>query len=85
MYPIIVKFACYGGVASDTPTQCHTANVQKQLQVLIDKGIYPIEISNQTMGGDPCPGNHKHFGALISQAGEERFYSCGEGQSLDFS
>ena len=85
MYPIIVKFACYGALVNGDSTQCRSANVQKLLQALIDKGTTTVEINNQTMGGDPSPGNPKHFGALISQAGEERFYNCGEGQSLDFS
>lgn len=85
MFPLTVKFACYGALANDNSTQCSSVNVQKLLQALIDKGELPIEITNQTMGGDPSPGNPKHFGALVSRAGEERFYNCGEGQSLDFS
>ncbi len=85
MYPILVKFACYGALISENSNQCHSANVQKVLQAILDKGTTTIEINSQNMGGDPSPGNRKHFGALISQAGEERFYNCGEGESLDFS
>ena len=85
MYPIIVKYACYGALTNDTPPQCQSVNVQKQLQKALNSDSSAIEINNTTMGGDPSPGNVKHFGALISQGGEERSYNCGEGQTIDFS
>lgn len=38
------------------------------------------------MGVDPCPGQGKHFGAIVvGQDGVTRYFACAEGQTVDFN
>jgi hypothetical protein len=36
------------------------------------------------MGGDPCNGKTKAFGAIVALDGENLYFACLEGQTVDF-
>jgi hypothetical protein len=58
-------------------------SVTSILQKLIDKDSV-VQIDNDTMDGDPCPGYTKHFGAQLTRDGGTFYFACQEGQTIDF-
>jgi hypothetical protein len=81
-----VTFAVYGALAGGNENNTQAAVVTAQLQNALNQnnnGV--ITISNSTMGGDPSPGNQKHFGAIVVVNGTSQPFACQEGQTIDFS
>ncbi len=81
-----VQCAAYGALAGGNPDNTQAAIVTTTLQNLLNannNGV--IAINNTTMGGDPSPGNLKHFGAVVTVNGTTQAFACQEGQTIDFS
>ena len=85
MSALKVLVAVYGALCGNED-QMHAQDVTQQLQVALDHsqpaGV--VNINNDTMGGDPCRGTTKAFGAVVSLDGANLFFACQEGQSVDF-
>lgn len=64
----------------------HARDVTQLLQNALDKASTKgvVNINNNNMGGDPCPGNTKAFGAVVTLDGAPLFFACLEGQTVDF-
>jgi hypothetical protein len=64
----------------------HAINATAQLQSALDSptnnGV--VTISNDSMGGDPCPGNTKYFGAVVDRDGIPLYFAGEEGNQIDF-
>ena len=85
MSALQVKVAIYGALCGGQD-QMHAMDVTTQLQAALDSagnsGI--VNINNDSMGGDPCRGTTKAFGAVVALNGVPLFYACLEGQTIDF-
>ncbi len=79
-----VQFAVYGALPGGSDSKAQAFDVTSLLQQLINGSGGVVKISNDTLGGDPSPGNQKHFAALILHAGRSMPFACLEGQTLDF-
>ena len=83
--PLQVLTAVYGALCGG-PDNMHARDVTTQLQAALDapgnQGV--VNINNDTMGGDPCSGKTKAFGAVVSLNGVSLFFACQEGQTVDF-
>ena len=64
----------------------HARDVTTQLQAALDApgngGV--VTINNDSMGGDPCRGKTKFFGAVVSLNGVPLYFACAEGTMVDF-
>lgn len=80
-----VKVAIYGALCGGQD-QMHALDVTSQLQAALDapgnNGV--VTINNDSMGGDPCRGTTKAFGAVVALNGVPLFYACLEDQTIDF-
>ena len=85
MSSLQVQFAVYGALCSGQD-QMHARDVTTQLQAALDSpgnnGV--VNINNFSMGGDPCSGKTKAFGAIVSLDGQFLYFACLEGQTVDF-
>ena len=83
--PLQVKVAIYGTLCGGQDNM-HARDVTTQLQAALDApgngGV--VNINNDTMGGDPCRGTTKYFGAVLTLNGQPLFFACAEGQTVDF-
>jgi len=84
MASLIVKFAVYGALAGGNENRSQAADVRTALQTAIDGNQGIVLIGNASLGGDPSPGNQKHFGAIVSLDSVDRYFACQEGQTIDF-
>ena len=81
-----VQFAVYGALAGGNENNTQANIVTNALQNQLNSnpnGV--VAINNTTMGGDPSPGNTKHFGAIVAVNGQPLPFACQEGQTIDFS
>jgi len=64
----------------------HAINCATQLQAALDssKNNGVVTISNDSLGGDPCPGNTKFFGAVVSLDGVDMYFAGEENDTIDF-
>ncbi|HEY0729426.1 MAG TPA: hypothetical protein VGD38_15205 [Pyrinomonadaceae bacterium] len=80
-----VQVAVYGALCGG-PDQMHARDVTAQLQAALNSktnnGV--VNINNDSMGGDPCSGKTKAFGAVVTLDGTPLFFACLEGQTVDF-
>ena len=78
-----VQFAVYGALKSGNEEKSCTINVTEELHDLLEQpdrqGV--VKIDNDTLGCDPCPGDSKHFGAIVNN----HYFACLEGQTIDFN
>ncbi|OIR09957.1 hypothetical protein GALL_78790 [mine drainage metagenome] len=81
---IYVLWAVYGALKSGQAQQAQAADVTACLQTLLKAGSVAA-INNGTMGGDPCFGFTKAFGACVVRQDQKYLYACQEGQQVDFS
>ena len=85
MSSLQVQFAVYGALCGGQD-QMHARDVTAQLQAALDapgnSGV--VNINNDSMGGDPCSGKTKAFGAIVSLDGQFMYFACLEGQTVDF-
>ena len=83
----VVNFAAYGALAGGNENNTQANIVTGALQNLLppdSSGV--VTINNSNMGGDPSPGNTKHFGAIVVvNGGAPQAFACQEGQTIDFS
>jgi hypothetical protein len=84
MSTLIVKFAVYGALAGGNENQSQAIDVTKALQTAIDNNQGIVRIDSTNMGKDPSVGNGKHFAAIVAQDGENHYFACDEGQTIDF-
>lgn len=81
-----VVFAVYGalrgGGQDNTEAKIVTNALQQRLSAA-PNGV--VKIDNSNMGGDPAPGELKHFGAIVEIDGTRRPFACVEGQTIDFT
>ena len=84
MSEVSVKTAIYGALAGGNENSAQAADVTSALQNCINATDAIVRINNDNMGGDPSPGNGKHFGAIIMRDGGTYYYACAEGQKVDF-
>lgn len=84
MAALTVKYAVYGALAGGNENNSQAVDVAIALQAAIDASQGIVTIDNTTMGGDPSHGNQKHFGACVALDGQDRFFACQEGQTIDF-
>jgi hypothetical protein len=85
MSSLVVQFAVYGRLCGGGADSMHAFNCAPQLQSALDshqKGV--VTISNESMGGDPCPGNTKFFGAIVSLDGVDMYFAGEENDTIDF-
>jgi hypothetical protein len=80
-----VQIAVYGALCGG-PDDMHANDVTTQLQAALDAlgNNGEVNINNDSMGGDPCHGKTKAFGAVVSLNGVPMYFACLEGQSVDF-
>ena len=85
MSTLTVKFAVYGALCGGQDAM-HAFDATTQLQAALDsapnQGI--VTISNDSMGGDPCRGTTKSFGAVVLLDGVPLYFACQEGATVDF-
>jgi hypothetical protein len=81
---LVAKFAVYGALHDGASTEAEAFNVTGQLQSLMDGNAGVVTCNNASFG-DPVPGFDKHFGALVNRDGTDLFFSCHEGQKIDFN
>jgi hypothetical protein len=81
---LVVKSAVYGALPGGNPDAAQAFNVTKSLQTLINDNAGVVAINNTSIG-DPSPDNVKHFGAVVNRNGQNFFFACQEGQSIDFN
>lgn len=83
--PLQVQIAVYGALCGGQDNM-HARDVSTQLQAALDapgnQGV--VNINNDTMGGDPCSGKTKAFGAVVNLNGVPLYFACLEGQTVDF-
>ena len=86
MSSLVVQFAVYGRLCGGGADSMHAINCAPQLQAALDshKNNGVVTISNDSMGGDPCPGNTKYFGAVVSLDGVDMYFAGEEGNQIDF-
>ncbi len=84
MSGIKVNFAVYGALKGGNENNGLAMDVKSTLQRLIDQNNGVVTITSTYMGGDPCLGNTKSFGAQIQRAGSTYYFACQEGQTIDF-
>lgn len=84
MSGIKVDFAVYGALKDGNENNGRAMNVKAILQDLINQNNGIVKISSSYMGGDPCMGYTKQFGAQIRRKGGVFHYACMEGQTIDF-
>lgn len=84
MSVLTVQCAVYGALNGGNENNSQAVNVQQALQAAIDTNQGIVPITNDTMGGDPSPGNTKHFGAVVALDAVARCFACEEGQTIDF-
>ncbi len=85
---ITVQYAVYGALQNGNPDNSQANVVTQTLQSLLNgpnaNGV--VAINNTTMGGDPSPGNQKHFAALFTvNSGSPQPVACAENQTVDFT
>jgi hypothetical protein len=85
MAALQVKVAIYGALCGG-PDDMHARDVTRQLQAALDSPTNNgrVNINNDSMGGDPCRGTTKAFGAVVALDGVPLFFACLEGQTVDF-
>ena len=81
---LIVKSAVYGALPGGNAAAAQAFNVTSSLQTLINDNAGVVAIDN-TSFGDPSSGNTKHFGAIVDRNGQDFFFACQEGQTIDFN
>ena len=86
MSSLVVQFAVYGRLCGGGADSMHAINCAPQLQAALDshKNNGVVTISNDSMGGDPCPGNTKYFGAVVSLDGVDMYFAGEENDQIDF-
>ncbi|SNT18914.1 hypothetical protein SAMN05421640_2745 [Ekhidna lutea] len=84
MSEIKVEFAVYGALKHGISNSGKAMDVKTTLQNLIIQNKGVVTITNTYMGGDPCLGNTKQFGAQIQRDGATYYFACLEGQTIDF-
>jgi hypothetical protein len=81
-----VQFAVYGALNNGNQDWTQAVDVSQTLASLLNtsgsNGI--VALNNTTMGGDPSPGNAKHFAAVVTYNNVPGWYACWENQSIDF-
>jgi hypothetical protein len=85
MTQFIVRHAIYGALAGGNEEDDRAADVSGALAEQLAQGSGVVAINNNTLGGDPSPGNSKHFGAVVNVNGGDHYFACQEGQSIDFN
>ncbi len=81
---IYVLWAVYGALKAGSAQGGQAADVTALLQTLLKAGSV-VSINNGSMGGDPCFGFTKAFGACVVRQDQKYLYACQEGQQVDFS
>ena len=85
MSALQVQIAVYGTLCGGQDNM-RGRNVTAQLQAALDapgnNGV--VNINNDTMGGDPCHGTTKYFGAVVILDNTPLYFACQEGQTVDF-
>ena len=77
-----VTYAVYGALPAAISTEAKAFNVASQLNAILNApGATGVVKCDNFLGGDPAPGNVKHFGAIVNG----RCFACQEGQAIDFN
>jgi len=79
-----VQWATYGALAGGSSDNAQAYDVTHALQQAIGSNAGVVACNN-TSFGDPSPGNDKHFGAVVNRNGQNFFFACNEGQTIDFN
>ena len=82
---IEVIYAVYGALPGGVLSDAQALDVSGILQNLLNETNGPVVCNNNSFGGDPAPGNTKHFAAMVRRGGANFFFACQEGQTIDFS
>lgn len=85
MSGIKVDFAVYGALKNGNENNGRAMDVKSVLQTLINQNNGVVTITNSYLGGDPCLGFTKQFGAQIQRQGGTYHFACMEGQTIDFT
>ncbi|MEQ9465953.1 MAG: hypothetical protein RLN88_01005 [Ekhidna sp.] len=85
MSGIKVDFAVYGALKNGNENNGRAMDVKSILQNLINQNNGVVTITSTYLGGDPCLGFTKQFGAQIQRQGETFHFACMEGQTIDFA
>jgi hypothetical protein len=77
-----VGFAVYGALPGGDSQNAEAYDVTQVLSSILNApGATGIVVCGNNLKGDPCPGNAKHFGALVNNL----YFACLEGQAIDFN
>ena len=85
MSKIKVDFAVYGALKNGISYDGKAMNVKEILQNLINQNNGVVTITSSYLGGDPCLGFTKQFGAQVQRSDGTYYFACLEGQTIDFS
>ena len=85
MNNLIVLFASYGALKDNNTHQCCASDVRIALQKALNANAGVVQITNQSLGGDPRFGYPKQFDAAIQRNGKTVYFSDQEGQRIDFN
>ena len=85
MNHLIVLFASYGTLKDNNTHQCCASDVRIALQKALNANAGVVQITNQSLGGDPRFGYPKQFGAAIQRNGKTVYFAGQEAQRIDFN
>ncbi|MEQ8906323.1 hypothetical protein [Ekhidna sp.] len=85
MSEIKVDFSVYGALKDGNETNGRAMDVKTILQNLINQNKGVVTITSSYLGGDPCMGYTKQFGAQVQRPGGTYHFACMEGQTIDFT
>jgi hypothetical protein len=81
-----VKIAIYGVLCGDGEDNMHAFDATQGLQAAINAtsdGV--VTITNEVMGGDPCVGTVKRWGALVLLNGKPLYFAGQENDQVNFN
>lgn len=79
-----VLFATYGALPNGSESNAQAFDVTAVVQAMLNQSGGPVACNN-TSFGDPSPNNAKHFAAMVFRGGNNHYFACAEGQTIDFS
>ncbi len=85
MSEIKVDFAVYGALKNGISYGGKAIDVKATLQNLINQNNGVVTITSSYLGGDPCLGYTKQFGAQVQRPDGTYHFACMEGQTIDFN
>ena len=84
MSTLQVQIAVYGVLCGGGENNMHAFDATQGLQAAINANDGIVTISNEVMGGDPCVGSTKSWGAVVILNNVPLYFAGQEGAQVDF-